>query len=296
MHDCNKTGRKDKRMNRRTVVLTGLLLLLSAPLCDAGWTRKKGEGFFKLGLQMIRAKNFYEPNGNRTPITPLGDYTASLYAEYGIERWFTVTGYIPFYHSATLDRVVGRPSGTEYFSGDRASGFADPDIGVRIALVQNSPTVLSAGISFGIPVGDFRQPNGLLSGDGEFNQRVTAEVGHSFYPLPMYAAGRIGFNNRTRGFSDEFLYSLQVGYTFEKVFTLSGSLRGVESLKNGDHLVIGGNNGLYANNQSYLEYGGELIYTVGDAYGLSVGFYSVAYGRNVLSAPKVTAGISYILR
>lgn len=284
------------RMKQRIMALTGLILFLSSTLLAAGWTKKKGEGYFKLGFQAINTNQFYNPNGNRVRITRLGDYTMSLYAEYGVENWITLTGYIPFYHVATLDKVVGRPSGVTYFGGDRASGFADPIVGVRISLFSQSQTVLSLGVGFGIPVGDFQQPSGLLSGDGEFNQRVTVEIGHSFHPLPMYAVGYIGFNNRTQGFSDEFLYAVQAGYTFAKYIAVSGSLRGVASFRNGDPLFVGGTNGLYANNQSFLEYGGEVSYTIGDDYGISLGIFSAAFGRNVLAAPKFTAGVSYIMR
>lgn len=278
-------------MNRTT--LTIALIIFSASSAFAGgWTQKRGEGFYKLGFQYIRATNYYEPSGNRVRITPLADYTTSLYAEYGIEDWLTLVGYVPFYHHVTLDRVVGRQSGMVYFDGDKASGFADPDIGVRIALVRNSPIVLAAAIGFGVPIGDAKQPNGLLSGDGEFNQAISFEAGHSFYPLPMYATASVGFNNRTRGFSDEFLYAAQFGYTFNNLLTVAVNARGVESLRNGDDAVTGGMSGIYTNNQSYLELGGEVSYRITQAYGVSFGAYTATRGRNALSAPKFTAGVS----
>jgi hypothetical protein len=283
-----------ENMNRTAGTITSVILslLISTVTYAGGWTKKKGEGFYKLGFQYIRAKYFYEPSGNRVPITPLGDYTTSLYIEYGIEDWLTAVGYIPFYKYNTLDRVVGRSSGTEYFGGDKASGFADPDVGLRVALIRNTPTVLALGVSVGIPVGNSKQPNGLLSGDGEFNQAVSLQAGHSFYPLPMYVTADIGFNNRTRGYSDELLYAAQIGYTFEMLFNLAASFRGVKSLKNGDDAVTGGTNGIFTNNQTYLEYGGEAGYRLTQSLGISAGVYSVAGGRNVLSAPKFTLGLS----
>ncbi len=279
----------------RIFIIVSVILLLPVFMPDAlagGWTRQQGTGYYKLRFQLIRADMFYEPNGNKTPITPLGDYTISFYGEYGITDRLTGIGYVPLYKRITLDRVVGRPSGIVYFPGDETSGIADIDLGVRLGLVRQAPTVLAVAVMFGIPVGDENQPNGLLSGDGEFNQLVALEAGHSFHPLPMFATARIGFNNRTRGFSDEFHYGAQVGYTLNRLVTLILHARGVESLRNGDNTVIGGMNGLYANNQQYLEYGLEGIYLLSDAYGVSLGVDTATRGRNVLSALKFSFGLS----
>lgn len=276
---------------KQYVALTIVLFVANSFALAGGWTQKEGVGFYKLGFQYIRAKNFYEPSGNRVSITPLGDYTVSLYGEYGITDWLTGVGYIPFYKQNTLDKVVGQPSGRVYFEGDRALGFADPDIGVRIALIRNTPIVLSVGVSFGIPIGDSKQANGLLSGDGEFNQAVLLQAGYSLYPIPAYATAQVGFNNRTRGFSDEFQYAAQFGYTLDELFTFAINMQGVESIKNGDDTVIGGMNGIYTNNQSFLEFGGEVSYHIAQSYGVSLGAYTATNGRNALSAPKFTAGV-----
>ena len=285
---------KGKLMSRTIMMATVIISLLGATV-DAvagGWTRQQGTGYYKIGFQIIRANMFYEPNGNKTRITPLGDYTVSVYGEYGITDWLTGIGYLPFYKRITLDRVVGRPSGIVYFPGDETSGIADMAVGVRLALVRQSPTVLGLAAMFGIPIGDGDQPNGLLTGDGEFDQLVALEAGHSFHPLPMFATAQVGFNNRTRGFSDEFRYGAQLGYTFNNLILLTIHARGVESLRNGDDSVIGGMNGLYANNQQYLEYGIEGIYLLSSAYGISLAVDTATRGRNVLSALKYSFGVS----
>ena len=58
----------------------------------------------------------------------------------------------------------------------------------------------------GLPIGDDTQTNGLLTGDGELNQLLALEAGHSFYPRPIYFTGEMGVNNRMNGYSDEFHY------------------------------------------------------------------------------------------
>jgi len=273
--------------------LTLLLIFCPAEFLRAGgWTQQEGRGFYKLGFQLIEANRFYEPSGNKTSITPLGDYTLSVYGEYGITNWLTGTAYVPFYKRNTLDQVVGRQSGTVYFGGDQTSSFADVNLGVRVGVIQQSPTVLAVGVLLGLPVGNSTHPNGLLSGDGEFNQLVSLEIGHSFHPLPMFATCQVGLNNRTRGFSDEFHYGAQAGYTIANLVTLVAQCHGVESLNNGASEVTGGVSGLYANNQEFLEFGLEGMYNLSDAYGVSFGAATATHGRNVLSAVKCSIGLS----
>ncbi len=295
MHACSKT-QIGALMFTTLLLRTGLIVLLisvaTESLTAGGWTLQEGRGFYKLGFQLINAREFYEPSGNKTSITPLGDYTVSVYAEYGVTDWVTGTAYVPFYKRNTLDRVVGRQSGVTYFEGDQTSHFADVTLGARIGIIRQSPTVLALSVQLGLPLGNSTQPNGLLSGDGEFNQLVSVEIGHSLHPLPMFATVNAGFNNRTRGFSDEFSYGAQVGYTFEHLVTLIAHCHGVESLNNGSTDVTGGVSGLYANNQRFLGFGLECMYKLTEAYGISLSAATATRGRNVLSAIKYSIGFS----
>jgi len=198
--------------------------------------------------------------------------------------------YVPFYKRITLNRQVGQQSGFVFFEGDEASGIADADVGFRVGLRQNGPTVLSLGLKFGLPIGDDQQTNGLLTSDGEFNQSVSLQIGHSFYPIPVYFATEAGFNNRSMGFSDEFRYGFELGYT---IINLTAILRatGVESLKNGDDSIMGGMGGLFANNQSFLAYGPELIYTMNDKLGISIGAETAILTENTLSGLVFSFGL-----
>ena len=178
-------------------------------------------------------------NGNKTSIPTLGDYTFSLYGEYGLRDDLTLVAYLPFYKRITLNKQVGRPSGFVYFAGDDVNGIADAQLGLRYRLAHLGATVISAALTLGVPLGDDSQPNGLLTGDGEANQLLALQIGHSLYPAPAYFNVDIGFNNRVKGYSDEVLYSVEVGYTFKGKLTAILRLRGLESLENGDDGVSG---------------------------------------------------------
>lgn len=276
-----------------TVLFLAFAANLSSVYAD-GWTQRKGHGYYKLSFRYVSATSFYEPNGTQIDIPTLRDYTVSFYGEYGLTDRLSLFGYVPFFERITLNEQVGRESGFVFFEGDDITNVADPDIGVRYGLIQGGSTVLSASLRFGVPLGQDEQPNGLLTGDGELNQWAALEVGHSFWPIPAYAIATAGFNNRVNGFSDEFIYSLEGGYTFGSAVTVIGRLRGVESLKNGDDRIRGGSNGLYANNQRYLAIGAEMIYTSPQSYGISFTLDGAAFGENVLAAPAFTLGVFLI--
>lgn len=282
-------------MKRRSIVLISLVMCsLCVSEAQAGaWTQKRGRGFYKLEGRFIYAQRFFEPDGKIIDIPTLSDYTTSFYGEYGLSHRVTLIAYVPFYKRIALNRQIGEPSGFVYFAGDSVSGFADSDVGVRFGLKQNRATVLSTRVMFGLPLGKDEQQNGLLTGDGEFNQLLALELGHSFYPLPLYFSGELGFNNRTQGFSDELRYAAELGYTFWGNATLAMKFVGVASLKNGADNVRGGMGGLYANNVSYLALGPSLFLQLNKNVGVTAGIDGATYGQNVLAAPSYSLGIYF---
>lgn len=273
---------------------SALALVCFSDAAHAGaWTQKRGHGFYKLEGRYIHAQRYFEPDGNIIDIPTLSDYTTSFYGEYGLSERFTLVAYVPFYKRIALNRQIGQPSGFVYFAGDSVSGFADSDAGFRFGLKQSGATVLSARVMFGLPLGDNEQTNGLLTGDGEFNQLFALELGHSFYPLPLYFSGEAGFNNRTKGYSDEFRYAAELGYTFWSRVTLMMKFTGVASLKNGEDSVRGGMGGLYANNASYLALGPSLFYQFNENFGVTAGVDGATYGENVPASPSYALGFYF---
>ena len=259
---------------------------------EAGpWPQKKRSGFYKLGFGFVRATTFIEPNGNRVSIPTLADYTFSFYGEHGITDRLTAIAYLPLVQRLTLNRQIGKETGAVFFEGDEKTGIADADIGLRFGLAQFGGTVISAELSLGIPIGDHTQQSGLWTGDGEFNQRISVGIGHSFYPAPAFVAVQAGVNNRTKGFSDEFRFDAEAGYTFGGKLTAIAKLRGLEPFRNGDDNVTGGTGGLFANNQRYLAYGIEMAYSITEEIGFSLSVEGATRGQSILSAPAYATGL-----
>jgi hypothetical protein len=267
------------------------LLVITNTLYAGAWTQKRGKGYYELKFQMIRANRFYEPSGKIISIPTLAEYTASIYGEYGINDWLTVVGDFPFYKRITLNRQVGARTGFVFFPGDSVSGISDAEVGVRVGLLRGGPTVFSAGLKLGLPIGDDTQVNGLFTGDGEFNQIFSLQLGHSFYPKPLYFTGEAGVNNRSNGYSDEFRYEAEIGYTIGSNLTLHFKVNGMESFHNGDDAVQGGMGGLFANNQEYLAYGPGVFYNFYKNVGVNVRAAFATRGQNVLARPAFFFGI-----
>jgi hypothetical protein len=298
MRICSSKAHRVKRFWRfivkKTIILLAIFagLLLATESVRAGaWTQKRGRGYYELKFYFINANRFYEPDGRIINIPRLGEYTTSFYAEYGINDRLTLTGDFPFYKRITLNRQIGNRSGFVFFPGDSVSGISDAEIGLRLGLLRGGATVISAGLKFGLPLGDNTQANGLLTGDGEFNQILSLQLGHSFYPAPVYFTGEAGVNNRTKGYSDEFRYEAELGYALTRALTVNLKINGVESFRNGSDEVRGGMGGLFANNQRYLAYGPGVFYQFYKNLGVNARAAFATRGQNVLARPQFFFGV-----
>lgn len=272
------------------IILLGWIMATDSAHAGA-WTQKRGRGYYELKFYFINAARFYEPDGRIISIPTLGEYTTGFYGEYGITDWLTLTGDFPFYKRITLNRQLGNRSGFVFFPGDAVSGISDAEIGGRVGLLRNGPTVLSAVWRLGIPLGDNTQANGLFTGDGEFNQLFALQLGHSFYPAPLYFTSEAGFNNRTQGYSDELRYEAELGYSVTRAWAMYFKINGVESFHNGNANVRGGMGGLFANNQRFLAYGPGVFYAFYKNLGVNARAAFATRGQNVLARPQYFFGV-----
>lgn len=190
-----------------------------------GWLPGKHHGYFKLNQNLIIARQFYDKKGVLTGTRTLSNYTTSLYVEYGLTDRVAFTGYFPFFVRNTLNRTRGKLSGRILEPGAVNNGIGDQDIGLRFRLYQDDQWVFSLLGLLGIPAGEAGDENGLITGDGEFNKQVLLEFGLSV-SKSFYIAGSAGFNNRTGGFSDEFLYSFEAGDAYGITLSSFTALKG----------------------------------------------------------------------
>ena len=266
------------------------ILYFAAQFCQAGggWPQPKGGGYFKLGQNMILASTFYGPTGKVVDITTIGLYTTSLYGEYGFTDRITGIVYFPFFVRSTLNKIKFRQSGT-VIPGDGFSSVGDSEIGIKYGVVTGKPIVVSASLILGLPLGETSggESRILQTGDGEFNQMVRVDASHSFYPKPIFTSVYVAFNNRTKNFSDEARFGLELGATLKK-FTPIFKLNVVQSLDNGGTAVA--RNGVFSNNTEYFSPSVELNYEVTGHLGLSGSAAFAFSGQNILAAPNWGVG------
>ncbi len=270
---------------KKNILIILLLLIFTGSSFAGAWTQKKNSGFYKVDYRILSAKKVFGPTGDKFDIQQLTEQTIGIYGEYGINDM--LTGVLSFHPLKMIK------SDTLVNGETKNNGIGDLSLGLRVRLAQFGNSVLSGDVHFGIPTGDNEPANGLITGDGEFNQQFGIQFGHSFYPAPSYINLAVGFNNRNEGYSDEFYSSIEVGYNITEQFLLVGRVKLLRSMKNGDNSFSGGYAGLNSNNQEYVAYGPELIYFIDNNWGISALFESGTAAKNIQSAPVFAFGVFF---
>ncbi len=275
---------------KRAISLSFVFLLFQSISFASGWPQPKGSGYYKLGQNWIHSDGFYNPAGNVISIRTTSLFTTSFYGEYGITKRLTGILYLPFFVRNTLNKEVYQPSGNT-ISGDALNAFGDTDISFKYGFITNKPIVLSGTLLFGLPLGKTGGgESGILqTGDGEFNQMVRVDGSGSLQSIPMYGSIYVGFNNRTNGFSDEFRFGGEVGYTFFKKLTTIVKVNVVQSFFNGNKAAA--ENGIFSNNTEYVSPQLEIGYAVTEHLGISASAGFAASGKNILASPNFGFGI-----
>ncbi len=253
-----------------------------------GWPQKKKGGYVKFGQNFIISSSYYGPDGSITDITTVQLFTTSVYAEYGFTNRITGLLYFPFFVRNTLNEIQYNQSGNTV-PGDFVNSIGDTEIGIKVGILVDKAIVVSGTLLLGLPFGDTSGgESGILqTGDGEFNQFLKIDASHSFYPAPIYVSAYGGFNNRTKGFSDEVRFGAEIGFTFKKFIPIL-KLNLVQSLFNGDAEVV--QNGIFSNNTEYVSPTIELNYMLKEKFGITASGGFAFSGKNILASPNWGVG------
>jgi protein XagA len=271
------------------------ILLLQVPiwLSAGAWPQPRWGGYFKLDHTFILARDFYNPGGEIERIRTLGNYSTSFYGEFGFTKRLTGIAYVPFWVHNTLNETVGRQSGEILEPARTNDAFGDIDLSFKYGILVNTPVVLSTTLTLGLPTGDSRNVDGLLTGDGEFNQMLEVEAGAGLGKA--WVSAGLGYNRRTQGFTDELRYDFEFGYKFfkERLFLIF-KLSGVEGIVPGSGEAKG--NALFSNDLEYTSPQLEAAWKLNKNWGISYRIGGAVRGQNVLAAPSHSFGVFYELR
>ena len=267
-------------------------MIFSSKAYAGAWTQEKGAGFFKFDYSFILANSIFLDDGSTTAFpTRLSTHNFSFYGEYGFHKRITGIAYVPFLVRNTLNKGVFPDGSIAEQTGIGTTSFGDMDLGIKALIFKKNSFVVSGTILFGIPTGKVNELE-LNSTDTEFN--VLTKVGAGYSHKKFWTSAGLGFNVRTKGFSEEFRFNYEAGVKLWKdQLILSGKLIGVVALRNGDTST--NMNGLFSNNVSYISPRLVLGYEYKEKIGVSIEGATALMGKNVLAAPSYSFGIYYKL-
>lgn len=279
----------------KKIIYIILLLTLSGVELKAGggWVHSKGTGFLKLSEWWVIANSHYTGNGIDPNITS-GIFNAILYAEYGISDRLEAIVYFPFFSRAYTNDEVSGTTGNIITPGDAINSIGDTDIGIKYAIIKDKPFVLSASLILGIPLGKSDAGNrGILeTGDGEFNQLLIFDVSTSktWRKFNTFYSLYFGFNNRTKGFSDELRFGLEVGAIYWKQFIGIYRIQVQESLKNSTFAESNGAT-IFASDSEFVSYTYELGYEFKEKYGITFNVGGAFSGSLIFANKSYSVGL-----
>lgn len=254
-----------------------------------GWVQGDGNGYFQLSQRVLVADQLFKDWGRVEDFRTIGNYTTSFYGEYGVTSKLTLVANVPFFVRNTLNAEVNGNTGETINEGLAVNSFGDVDVALKYGIKTEGSLVINAGLFLGLPTGttDSESNIPLPTGDGEFNQMIKLEAGYGFN-FPVYVVGGFGFNNRTKGFSDDIQYDFEIGYSYKFLFRIK--ISGIKSTFNGDDSVVA--SGLYSNNVEHMTCNPEIGYIHDDKFGASIGIAGGS-GRNVHADPYYTLSVFY---
>ena len=259
-----------------------------------GWVHSKGNGFFKLSEWWVVADKHYIDNGQVDDNITTGLFNTNLYGEYGVSDKINLMLNLPvFSRSFTNDEVSGT-TGDLILAGDAINSLGDMDIGFKYGIIRNKPIVLSASLYLGLPLGKTNGGNRktLATGDGEFNQLISiqASTSKSIGKFNLFAGIDLCFNNRTKGFSDELRYGLEIGSVYNKRLITILRLNRFESLENSNFVEDNGVS-IFASDTEFSAYTYELAYEIKEKFGITANVGGAFSGRLIFANKSYSIGV-----
>lgn len=261
-----------------------LLATLSAGQASASWVRDKGQAMVGLGASYTSANKIYDGAGKTSAIPRFTETAVQLAGEYGITERFTAGA------AASLLALSSAEDSTLMSTARNYTGLGDSLLSGRY-LIYSGSFLLSAGLELGLPTGNKNAT--IPSGDGEWSVLPRLSLAGSFNAgFEGFYLFSTGYHKRTLGYSDEVHAQAMTGARFGFVtFILGLELR--QSLKNGESAAIS-TNPLYFNNASFATFAPGIVFHANEKLTFHVFYKGAMYVRNILGAPSISAGMSYL--
>lgn len=282
---------------KKLIFIIGFAFLFNTlAQAGGGWPQPKGGLYLKLSEWWIVSNQHYTDAGLIDPNLTSGIFNTSIYGEYGITDRLTAIAYFPFLSRAYNNNEISATTQEVLTKGEAINSIGDTDLSLKYGLTTKGLIRTAVTLTFGLPFGNDSggSQGNLQTGDGEFNQLIQFDASSStkIKKVSLYGTTTIGFNNRNKGFSDEFRYGVEVGAgLFKKKLWLIGRLTGVESFKNGTLASDSNNTSIFANNSEFTSYSVEAAVYLTKKVGVSASYASAFRGEIIFANPSYSVGV-----
>lgn len=285
------------RSTLRLFVRLGLLFLLAAAEPAQGqWIEPPGHGWVQVTFFHHDTRKRFDPEGSVEPLFNEGGRSIStqlfLTGVAGLGRGVDVWVTVPFNRLAFNDVVDERLS----------TGFGDPRIHLRVGpelFGWKAPVPVAVRGGVKLPLGEFNRDAEIIPlSEGQRDWEVMLELGHSFWPLPLYAAGWAGYRRREvnseidRKPGDEWFGYAAMGGEVQR-FVWKLAVDGLEGQAPVRRLPSGEVIPLVLDRRRLVQMLPSLGYRIGPGV-VEIGGRLPIRGRNLPAGPSVFAG--YFMR
>lgn len=279
-------------LSMRASILVGVwVVLVSAPAWGGPWVKQPGDAFVKVGAAQFTAEESFN-QGVSTGLAYTG-LTSNLYAEVGLPSDLQVVLDLPFVVATNQS-----PRGVNYTQ----RVFGDARVELDYALLPELPLALGleAKIPLYTPVAQ-RQDAEIEAwassresfpdpGDGNLDLTPKLMSGYSFYPVPAWVTGELGYRLRLGGFVDGVFAAVSGGiFVWPEQVALGVYANAVLNLGEDEDLSVRAT-------REFVYVQGYALITAAPllpALTVTVGVGEIVFARNSAAGRDLSVGVSY---
>ncbi len=209
--------------------ITALTVLLAQMAAAGAWTLEQGQMWSKVTVMSQSTEQHYDADGEAVDMPADARYESSqVYFDirYGVTDQIDLGLQIPYLSNKFVDKDESNDVATPPPALETESGIGDIRGFAKINLVNSADLVGTLKLGFKAPMGDYREvPEALSITGGQWDFDVVAQLGRSFYPVPVYANVDLGYRwrgeytdsdpNPDRSYTPgaEFVLNAEAGYS-----------------------------------------------------------------------------------
>ena len=183
-----------------SLIIVALSVLLPQMASAGAWTLGKGHVWSKITVMSQSTDQHYDAGGNAVDMPADARYQSQqVYFDirYGVTDQIDVVLQIPYLSNKFVDKDESNDVATPPPALETESGLGDIRGFAKINLVNSADLVGTLKLGFKAPMGDYREvPEALSITGGQWDFDVVAQLGRSFYPVPVYANVDLGYRWR----------------------------------------------------------------------------------------------------